>query len=107
MFATLGQFVVKVVNLAEAEGRVAMSHLLRLAMVIVLFASVGVLVTAAAVLLAAAIYVALASVLHPATALLVSALFLLCAAAVIGFIARSLWLRRHSRNLRRTARHES
>jgi hypothetical protein len=92
MFAPLGQFVVKVANLAEAEGRLAIGHLQRLGLLGVLISAAGMLVIGAVAVLAAAVYVALHKCVHPAVALLASALVLLAAAASIAYAARSLWL---------------
>ncbi|NQV86232.1 MAG: hypothetical protein HQ492_04060 [Woeseiaceae bacterium] len=106
MLATLGQFITRVANLAEAEGRVAIRQLLLLAVISVLLCSTGALIVGAVALLAAATYVALATCVPPALALVGSAIFLLAVAAVIAWIACSRW-QGQSASRKRPARDET
>ncbi len=59
----LNQFVVKVANLVEAEGRVARVHVVRLVQGGVLFAVAGFLLAVGLLALAAAIYLGLRHVM--------------------------------------------
>ncbi len=74
----LGQFIVKVANLAEAEGRVAKQSVFLLAAAVLVFAAAVALVLVALVLLGVAMYLGLAEVMPPGgAAALVGAILLL------------------------------
>ncbi len=92
MFSSVGQFIVKIANLLEAEGRIASQQMIRIGAILLLMAGASVLGVVAILAMAAAIYVALQHFLHHAGALAVAAVMLLGAAAWVGYIARALYL---------------
>lgn len=84
MFKSIGRFIVKVADLAEAEGRLAVRNLV-LAAVAVLFAAAAVGLGMTAVVMAAvASYWAMASVMSPPAALAIAASFVFLAALGMG-----------------------
>lgn len=89
----IGQYIVRVADLAEAEGRLAARGLVRVAVVVLLGGAAVALGMVAVVMLAGALYLALAIVIPPAAALTIAAAVVLAATVAAGLMARSLYLR--------------
>ena len=84
MLQSVSQFFVKLANLAEAEGRLARYHVVRIACALGLLVMAAVLVLAAVIAWACALYLVLRDVLHPAGALAIVAAVLLIVSVAMG-----------------------
>lgn len=94
MFSSIGRFIIKVADLAEAEGRLAVRNLV-LAAVAVLFAAAAIgLGMTAAVMGALAGYWAMETVLSAPAALAIAASFVFLAALGMGGVAYGIYTRR-------------
>lgn len=94
MIGPIGKYIVKIADLAEAEGRLAARGLVRAAIVVLLGAAAVVLGTIVVVMFAGALYLAMATVIPPAWALTIAAMLVLAAAVAVALAARSLYLQR-------------
>lgn len=102
MLSGIGRFIVRIADLAEAEGRLAVRNLV-LAAVVVLFAGAAVgLGMTAAVMFAVAAYWALAAVIPPAAALAIAAVLVLAAALGMGGAAYGMHVSRQKAIYART-----
>jgi hypothetical protein len=91
MMPKLGQFIVHLADLIEAEGRLAKQGAFRLAMAIAFIVAAALLMVAAVLTLGAAAFLGLlAAGLHPAMACLVLGLALLIVGLIGALVARSL-----------------
>jgi hypothetical protein len=91
MLASLGKFIVRIADLAEAEGRLAARHIVQLGTVLVTVLAAAALGVAALLVLAYALYLTLvAAGMHPALATGLTGLLLAIVSAGVGFAAFSL-----------------
>lgn len=79
----IGEFLVRVANLAEAEGRLAWDRIAKLAVAILLFALAMIIFLLAVIALSTAAFLGLLEVMHPAGALAIVGFTLLSAAAAV------------------------
>lgn len=79
---SVGELVVRVAELAEAEGRLAKRNVAEVLIVAVMLAAAVVLIVSACIALCAAAFLGLATTMHPAAALAIVALAPLLAGAV-------------------------
>ena len=93
MLGTIGKYIVKVADLAEAEGRMASRGFVRAAVVILLASSAIALGTTGILMFAATLYLAMSVVVSPAWAMVIATTFVLIAAVSVGRAAHSFYLR--------------
>lgn len=79
---SIGELVVHVAELAEAEGRLAKRNIVEVLLVAIIMLAACVFLLSAALALCAAAYLGLANTMHPAAALAIVALLPLAAGAI-------------------------
>ena len=94
---TLVEFVVRIANLLEAEGRLAKHHVVNVVVVSLVFLAATVLLVAAALVLVCAAYLGLRTVMPPAWAAALMGFVLLVAGLVCAIVGRALLSRRPRR----------
>lgn len=90
MLGSLGQFAVKLANLAEAEGRVARAEAIRLGTALLFGFAATMLALVGVFVISGALYAALANVVAPAWAMLIVGCGLIAIAALVGVVCARL-----------------
>lgn len=91
MLNRIGRFIVRIADLAEAEGRLASKGLVRAAVVLLLAGAAVTLGVVAVVALCGAFYLTLADTLPPSGALALSGLLMLAVAAGTAWAAHNMY----------------
>lgn len=86
MFKSLGQFVVRVANLAEAEGRVVRDEIVRLMKLFCVYGLVALFVFCGVFTIATGLYLIFCEVMHRGAALLLVGGIVVGGAAVLGYV---------------------
>ncbi len=94
MFHAIGRFIVKVADLAEAEGRLAVRGVVRAAVIVLLVGASVALGAAATLMLAAAMYLAMIAMMPKPAALAVSAVLVFAVGLATALMARLVYLHR-------------
>jgi hypothetical protein len=88
---SVGELVVHVAELAEAEGRLAKRNIVEVLLLAIIMLGACVLLLSAAMALCAAAFLGLASTMHPAAALAIVALLPLTAGVISASIGVSIF----------------
>ncbi len=88
------EFVIRVIDLLEAEGRVVKRAAVEYALAVLMWLGALLLFVAATAVLAVALYVALAQVAHRSVALVLVAAFLLLVGGACAYLGKSVLRKR-------------